>query len=141
MSGGCNIAIPFLTALTINVLRFWVHFSCFLRVLRRGSISAHVWYVSRTRVFFRIVGEPFDPSVSIFSMPRPFEANWLLKCLHFFTRYLLSFKLTFKAQAGCPSYIFLRLFMSLSHSPLSNLPPDSQRWRGGKTGRQGLCVF
>ena len=35
---------PFLTAYTIDFLRFEVYFSCSLRVRRSDSISAHVWY-------------------------------------------------------------------------------------------------
>ena len=31
---------------TTFLLRFEVHFSCFVRVLRRDSILVHVWYTS-----------------------------------------------------------------------------------------------
>ena len=37
----------FLTAFTIGFLRFEVHLSCSVGVLRRDSISAHGWYGSR----------------------------------------------------------------------------------------------
>ena len=41
---GHSPRILFLTAFTINILRFEVHFSSTVWVLRRDSISAHVWY-------------------------------------------------------------------------------------------------
>ena len=58
MRGECPVAgagdpgsgaprILFLTAFTIDFLRFEVHFSCSVCVLRRDSISAHVWYGAR----------------------------------------------------------------------------------------------
>ena len=40
--------IPFLTDFTIDFSRFEVHFSCSAGVLRRDSISAHIWYGLRT---------------------------------------------------------------------------------------------
>ena len=59
MRGECPVAgagapgsgaprILFLTAFPIDFLRFEVHFSCSVWVLRRDSISAHVWYGLRT---------------------------------------------------------------------------------------------
>ena len=59
MRGGCPVGgagapgsgaprILFLTALTIDFLRFEVQFSCFLWVLRRDSISGHLWHGFRT---------------------------------------------------------------------------------------------
>ena len=41
---GHSPRILFLTAFTIDFSRFEVHFSCSVGVLRRDSISAHVWY-------------------------------------------------------------------------------------------------
>ena len=45
---GTPHASLFLTAFTNTILRFEVHFSCFVWVLRRNSISGHVWYGLRT---------------------------------------------------------------------------------------------
>ena len=42
----------FLTAFTIGFSRFEVHFSCSVGVLRRDSISAHVWYGLRTNLYY-----------------------------------------------------------------------------------------
>ena len=39
-----------LTSFMIDFLRFEVHFSCSVWVLRRDSISAHVWYGLRTNL-------------------------------------------------------------------------------------------
>ena len=61
MRGECPVAgagapgsgaprILFLTALTFDFLRFEVHLSCSVGVLRRDSISAHVWYGLRTNL-------------------------------------------------------------------------------------------
>ena len=41
---GHSPRILFLTALTIDYSRYEVHFSCSVGLLRRGSMSAHVWY-------------------------------------------------------------------------------------------------
>ena len=45
---GHSPRILFPTAFPIDFLRFEVHFSCSVWVLRRDSISAHVWYGLRT---------------------------------------------------------------------------------------------
>ena len=45
---GHSPRILFMTAFTIDFSRFEVHFSCSVGVLRRDSISAHVWYGLRT---------------------------------------------------------------------------------------------
>ena len=61
MCGECPVAgagapgsgaprILFLTAFTIDISRFEVHFSCSVWVLRRDSISAHVRYGLRTNL-------------------------------------------------------------------------------------------
>ena len=61
MRGECPVAeagapgsgaprILFLTALTIDILRFEVNFSCSVWVLRTDSISAHVWYGLQTNL-------------------------------------------------------------------------------------------
>ena len=47
--------IPFLTAFTIDILRFEGHFCCPVWVLRRDSISAHVWYGLRTNLVHQSV--------------------------------------------------------------------------------------
>ena len=49
---GHSPRILFPTAFTIDILRFEVYFSCFVWVLRRDSISAHVWYGLRTNLFY-----------------------------------------------------------------------------------------
>ena len=43
-----------LTVFTVNFLRFEVHFSCSVLVLRRVSISAHVWYGLQTNLSWMI---------------------------------------------------------------------------------------
>ena len=52
----------FLTAFTIDFLRFEVHLSCSVGDLRRDSISAHGWYGSRSNLvymdFFQAINEP-----------------------------------------------------------------------------------
>ena len=45
---GHSPRILFMTAFTIDFSRFEVHFSCSAGVLRRDSISAHIWYGLRT---------------------------------------------------------------------------------------------
>ena len=45
--------ILFPTASPIDFLRFKVHFSCSVWVLRRDSISAHVWYGLRTYLSYQ----------------------------------------------------------------------------------------
>ena len=47
---GHSPRILFPTAFPIDFLRFEVHLSCSVWVLRRGSISAHVWYGLRTNL-------------------------------------------------------------------------------------------
>ena len=49
---GHSPRIRFLTAFTIGFLHFEVHFSCSVWVLRRDSISAHIWYGLRTNLGF-----------------------------------------------------------------------------------------
>ena len=44
---GHSPRIPFLTAFTIDFLRFEVHFSCPVWVLRRDSFGGRVWYGNR----------------------------------------------------------------------------------------------
>ena len=50
---GHSPRILFLTAFTTDFLRFEVHFSCCVWVLRRDSISAHVWYGSQKLIYFK----------------------------------------------------------------------------------------
>ena len=45
----------FLTAFPINISRFEVHLSCSVWVLRRDSISAHVWYRLRINLTLRLI--------------------------------------------------------------------------------------
>ena len=47
---GHSPRILFPTAFTIDFLRFEVYFSCSVWILRRDSISAHVWYGLRTNL-------------------------------------------------------------------------------------------
>ena len=58
----------FLTAFTIDFSRFEVHFSCSVWVLRRDSISAHIWYGLRTNLNYPTItkqqptdNRPTDP--------------------------------------------------------------------------------
>ena len=51
---GHSPRILFPTAFPIDFLRFEVHFSCSVWVLRRDSISAHVWYGLRTNLSFGV---------------------------------------------------------------------------------------
>ena len=44
MRGGPGVWALRLSVFTIDFLRFEVYFSCSVWVLRRDSISAHVWY-------------------------------------------------------------------------------------------------
>ena len=41
----------------VDFLRFEIHFSCSVWVLRRDSISAHVWYGLRTNLIYLVVCE------------------------------------------------------------------------------------
>ena len=50
---GHSPRILFPTAFPIDFSRFEVHFSCSVWVLRRDSISAHVWYGLRTYLPYR----------------------------------------------------------------------------------------
>ena len=51
--GSGALRIPFLTVFTIDFSHFEVHFSCCVWVLRRDSISAHVWYGSQKLIYFK----------------------------------------------------------------------------------------
>ena len=53
---GHSPRILFPTAFPIDFLRFEVHFSCSAWVLRRDSISAHVWYGLRTNLGYELKG-------------------------------------------------------------------------------------
>ena len=49
---GHSPRIPFRTDLTIDLPRFELYFSCSVWVLRRDSISGHVWYSLRTNICY-----------------------------------------------------------------------------------------
>ena len=72
--GSVATRILFLTAFTIDFLRFEVHFSCSVWVLRSDSISGPVWYGSYELLY--AMGET-KPS-QFWSIPHPNKTIFLL---------------------------------------------------------------
>ena len=66
--------ILFLTVSTPDILRYEVHFSCSVGVLRRDSISAHVWYGSYELIW----GNPQNQAVASLNSYFPLP---ILRCL------------------------------------------------------------
>ena len=58
----------FVAAFTINFFRFEVHFSFSVWVLRRGSISGHIWYGSHEPVYTNTKTE-YASATASFSSP------------------------------------------------------------------------